>query len=256
MEYPYIPVFVHDFTHGTMDMSAEEVGGYLLLLLHQWDKGGIPNDDKKLMRIARVKAKALTEIKLKFRLCDDGMLRNERLERERVNVAAKYDKNKQSASNAARARWANRHNAMPDALPNDAVRMPDALPNTYGTDAVRMPDECANDANHNHNHNHNHSVSNDTQGPRPNFWPQTGGHLPQAKPKFEDVLELFSRYHSTEMEARKFYAYYDAVGWIMRGQPIVNVASLAYKWTLNAVDKDVAGGDGVMSESDKRLLQR
>lgn len=68
---------------GTTDFTAEEVGGYIRLLSHQWDKGGLPNDDKRLIKMTGIKSKSLPVVKSKFKLDEDGQLRNHRLEKER-----------------------------------------------------------------------------------------------------------------------------------------------------------------------------
>ena len=84
MQSPAFPFYVQDFICGTSLMTAEQVGGYLRLLCQQWDKGGIPDDDKLLKRLSGIrKASTLNVVKEKFAKCEDGMLRNERLERER-----------------------------------------------------------------------------------------------------------------------------------------------------------------------------
>jgi uncharacterized protein YdaU (DUF1376 family) len=80
---PAFQFYVQDFLLGTTDFSAEEVGGYIRLLSHQWDKGGLPNDDKRLLKMTGMKIKSLPVVKSKFKLDEDGQLRNHRLEKER-----------------------------------------------------------------------------------------------------------------------------------------------------------------------------
>ena len=87
MNAPAFQFYVQDFLTGTMHLSAEEVGAYMLLLCHQWDKGALPATDRELLRIARTKMKVLDVVKMKFELCEDGLLRNARLEREREKQA-------------------------------------------------------------------------------------------------------------------------------------------------------------------------
>lgn len=77
---PAFQFYGQDFLFGTLEFTAEEVGGYLLLLIHQWDKGSLPNDDNKLLRLSRLRKKALVNVKKKFVLMEDGTLKNERLE--------------------------------------------------------------------------------------------------------------------------------------------------------------------------------
>lgn len=49
-----MPLWISDFLGKTVDLDAAESGAYLLLLMAQWNMGGsLPNDQKKLQRIAR-----------------------------------------------------------------------------------------------------------------------------------------------------------------------------------------------------------
>ncbi len=52
---PYMPLWVSDFLGDTLDLDAKEVGAYMLLLMAMWQRGGtLPDDEKKLRRVARV----------------------------------------------------------------------------------------------------------------------------------------------------------------------------------------------------------
>jgi len=51
---PFMPLWVADFTGDTLDLSAQEIGAYMLLLMAMWGRDGyLPNDHKKLQRVAR-----------------------------------------------------------------------------------------------------------------------------------------------------------------------------------------------------------
>jgi uncharacterized protein YdaU (DUF1376 family) len=60
-----IPLHIGDFISGTMHMDATEKGAYIMLLLSHYQIGedGLPNDDKKLSRIAGVSMKTWSRIK-------------------------------------------------------------------------------------------------------------------------------------------------------------------------------------------------
>ncbi|MCR6656641.1 MAG: YdaU family protein [Opitutus sp.] len=81
---PAFQLYAQDFLVGTADMSAEEVGGYIRLLCYQWAKGSLPNDPEKLKNLSGCTSDACASIMLKFRICEDGALRNERLEEVRA----------------------------------------------------------------------------------------------------------------------------------------------------------------------------
>jgi uncharacterized protein YdaU (DUF1376 family) len=49
---PWFPFYASDFLTSTGSMSNEEVGAYIKLLCHQWDKGVLPKDPVRLARLA------------------------------------------------------------------------------------------------------------------------------------------------------------------------------------------------------------
>jgi len=103
---PAFQFYADDFLAGTSDMSAEEVGGYIRLLCHQWTKGGIPNDPDRAGRMATLLGSpSLGYVLAKFSLCDDGMLRNERLEQVRADQEAYKAKQATAGRNGALKRW-------------------------------------------------------------------------------------------------------------------------------------------------------
>lgn len=87
-----------------MLFSAEETGAYIRLLIYQWDKGGIPDDAKKISAIAGVKYSKLKDVLSKFSPAEGGKLANERLEFERESVSGYFARQAQNASKGGRPR--------------------------------------------------------------------------------------------------------------------------------------------------------
>ena len=103
---PAFQFYADDFLAGTSDMSAEEVGGYIRLLCHQWTKGGIPNDEDRAGRMAGLMGSpSVGYVLAKFSLCEDGMLRNARLEQVRAEQAAFRAKQSTAGRSGAEKRW-------------------------------------------------------------------------------------------------------------------------------------------------------
>lgn len=75
-----MPLFWDDFIAGTISFGADEVGGYLLLLHHQWAHGYIEDDPKLIERISRCEYGKLRRVLDKFDPFDDDKLFNRRLD--------------------------------------------------------------------------------------------------------------------------------------------------------------------------------
>jgi len=117
MKPPAFQFYADDFLAGTAEMTAEEVGAYIRLLCHQWTKGGIPNDESRVARMAglahgepngvAIGSPSLRYVLAKFSQAEDGTLKNARLERVRADQDD-YRKNQSTAGKkGAEKRWGN-----------------------------------------------------------------------------------------------------------------------------------------------------
>lgn len=129
---PAFQFYPGDFVTGTIHMTAEEIGGYMLLLCTQWEQGSLPPDPASLRRIARCSAKALTAILTKFVAGEDGQLRNERME----SVRSERDEFCKKQGIRAKQRWKNKKNDA-TAMPPHRSGIDPALPTQYPNDALR-----------------------------------------------------------------------------------------------------------------------
>ncbi|MBK5910103.1 hypothetical protein CCR85_01170 [Rhodothalassium salexigens] len=130
-EYPSMPLWTGAYLADTQDLSAEEHGVYLLLLMTAWrsERCALPDDDVRLARMVRAGTKKWAKLRAAvlerfFTLGDHGWTQKRLLaERERIDTLraqkrkaaqAKHLKNKQSDPAAAgRPQVRNRCNPYP-----------------------------------------------------------------------------------------------------------------------------------------------
>lgn len=101
-----IPFFGDAYLADTTHLTTEEHGAYFLLLLAAWrqEDCGLPDDDKKLARIAGLATRKWTAIKptiMEFWAVENGRIYQARLRKERAYVDQKSESNRKSAE----ARW-------------------------------------------------------------------------------------------------------------------------------------------------------
>jgi uncharacterized protein YdaU (DUF1376 family) len=49
---PWMPFHIGDYRAETAHLNATQHGGYLLLIMHYWQQGRLPDDDEQLARVA------------------------------------------------------------------------------------------------------------------------------------------------------------------------------------------------------------
>ena len=102
----WMPLYVGDYLADTLHLTCEQNGAYLLLLMHYWRNGPLPENECALATICRVAvAKWRRDIApsvLPFFTVADGRLHQKRIDKERQEAAEISGKRKA----AAEARWA------------------------------------------------------------------------------------------------------------------------------------------------------
>lgn len=64
---PWMPFYVRDYLAETCHLSTLEHGAYMLLIMHYWQKGGLPNDERILAKIARLSDRQWATVKIGIR---------------------------------------------------------------------------------------------------------------------------------------------------------------------------------------------
>lgn len=130
---PAFQFYTQDFVAGTVTLTTEEVGAYMLLMCHCWDKGAIPKDITLMSRITRLTPKKMqstwSALASKFRETEGGYIQP-RIERERQKQA---DYRRRQAE-ASRKRWESQAISQPHAepipvdIPEASQRAPKPIP--------------------------------------------------------------------------------------------------------------------------------
>lgn len=92
MSRAWMPFYPADYVADTGHLSTLEHGAYLLLILHYWQKGGLPTDDLKLARIARLTAEEWLEVRPTIAEFFGPDWTHGRVERELATAEERYQK--------------------------------------------------------------------------------------------------------------------------------------------------------------------
>lgn len=87
-----MPFFPTDYLADTVDLTTLEHGAYFLLILHYWREEGLPNDDRKLARIARMSERDWTKARDTLRRFFMPDWRHGRIEAELIKAKASYER--------------------------------------------------------------------------------------------------------------------------------------------------------------------
>lgn len=113
----WMPLYIGDYLADTMHLNGPEHGAYLLLIMHYWRTGPLPDDDRQLAAIARTERKAWVEIGPTVRAFfrpEGGRLHHGRIDAE-LQAAREITDQKRAAANARWERERSTRNARADA---------------------------------------------------------------------------------------------------------------------------------------------
>jgi uncharacterized protein YdaU (DUF1376 family) len=104
----WMPLYVADYLRDTQDLSTEEHGAYLLLLMRAWTSDGLlPDDDERLRRIVRMDAKAWKRsrgVLLDFFQKGPDGLRHKRVDAELERAGELVEQRREAGRKSAEAR--------------------------------------------------------------------------------------------------------------------------------------------------------
>ena len=221
---PAFQFYAKDFLAGTSDMSNAEVGAYIRLLCHQWDKNTLPNDDVKLTRLCSGDSEGIERIKAKFVVNQDGNLYNVRLQNTR-ELQNEFRKSKSdSGKDGANKRWGKNGTAIVSPIAKEWVPIvsPCALPLANGMAK-----------------NSSSSSSSSSIIPPENPILKSNLFRQPVIPNKEQVWECFSRHGGTKEMAKAFYERNEGVEWFFKGSPITNFSNFVPGFIKNWENLDI-----------------
>jgi uncharacterized protein YdaU (DUF1376 family) len=88
----WMPFYPCDYLGDTLNLTTLEHGAYILLIMHYWQKGGLPDDEREFATICRLPAYRWTRMRDKIsRLFHDGW-KHKRIDEELAKAGALREK--------------------------------------------------------------------------------------------------------------------------------------------------------------------
>lgn len=101
----WMPLYVADYLADTLHLSCVEHGAYLLLIMHYWRNGELPNDDAKLARITKCTAREWAKIRPTIGEFFTEDWRHRRVESELERAGGKVKTRSTAGIAGAESRW-------------------------------------------------------------------------------------------------------------------------------------------------------
>ena len=184
--------YADDFLAGTLEMSQEEVGQFIRLLCHQWNRGSIPVETEKQQRLTG--GCVSVDVLAKFRLCEDGQLRNDRLESVRSERDRFLQQQSEKGRKSAESRKLKSTTVQPEHQPES---------NSGSTTVqIRLQPE----------------VNSPSPSPSPNKEDSIASKPQRSRftiPSVEEVESECVKIDLPVLEAQKFVNYYESKGWVV-----------------------------------------
>jgi len=210
---PAFQLYTDDFLAGTIEMSQEEVGQFIRLLCHQWNRGSIPVETEKQQRLAG--GCVSVDVLAKFDHCDDGLLRNKRLESVRTEkgkfLQSQSAKGKLSAEKRRLEALGRQSQSNQNSTAVEPVLQPESQPS--GQPEFNSPSPSPN--------NKEESIAPKSQ--RSRF----------VVPSVEEVETACVEIGLPASEAGRFIDHYESKGWKVSGSPMKSWIASLRNWKRN-----------------------
>lgn len=103
---PYMRLWIDDIRGSCADMSAAQFGAHMRLLMHAWERGSIPTDQRRIMRIVgEIETNELPAVLERWQDTGQGTYVNPRQERERQRLTKHTSTRADAGRRGANERW-------------------------------------------------------------------------------------------------------------------------------------------------------
>lgn len=109
MSRAWMPLYVADYLADTGHLSTVEHGAYLLLIMHYWQTGGLPCDDIRLARIARLTPDEWAASRQTVQNLFDDDWKHGRIEKELADAKTAYERRAAAGRKGGNAKAASKH---------------------------------------------------------------------------------------------------------------------------------------------------
>jgi len=99
-----MPLYIADYLSATEHLDAAESGAYLHLIMHYWQKGKLPTEDRFLARIARMTERQWAKAKPTIQAFFDENWCHSRIESELEKASDKSEKRSEAGSRGGHAK--------------------------------------------------------------------------------------------------------------------------------------------------------
>jgi uncharacterized protein YdaU (DUF1376 family) len=134
MNRPWMPFYVPDYLGDTGHLSTLEHGAYMLLIMHYWMNGGLPEKEAQLARIVRLSVPEWQEIAPTLRAFFHDGWKHKRVEEELADSAARYERRAKAGKKGGDAKAGN-----PPHPSNATAMLDQEASNAVATRGTRQP---------------------------------------------------------------------------------------------------------------------
>lgn len=104
MSRPWMPLYVADYLADTGHLSTLEHGAYMLLIMHYWQRGGLPDDDARLASIARASLEQWSGMRDTIAEFFNGDWSHDRIDEELEKARKAYEKRASAGRKGGKAK--------------------------------------------------------------------------------------------------------------------------------------------------------